>query len=149
MRLPGGLEIQESMRAADGLRKRSPIGTRRKSRACEPGFSVANRDYLTGPGGGSGRVGDPALTLLLTFRPRATVWLWLLCGGSTFTAPALTFVLTFRPRETVWLCCGPWLPALRLVLTFRLRAAVWLWLKPPPPAFTFVLIFICPSPLGC
>src|SRR5215510_15421274 len=119
MRLPGGLEIQESMRAADGLRKRSPIGTRRKSRACEPGFSVANRDYLTGPGGGSGRVGDPALTLLLTFKPRAVVWLWFMLP------PALTFVLTLRPRATVWLwllCGGSTFtaPALTVILTATL-----------------------------
>src|SRR5215467_10407423 len=64
----------------------------------------------------------------------------------TSVAPALTFVLTLRPRVTVWLWFCVSAPDLTLVLTFKPRAAVWLWLKPPPPALTFVLIFICPSP---
>jgi len=37
MRATGGLGRQS---AADGLRKRSPIGTRRKSRVLKPGFCV-------------------------------------------------------------------------------------------------------------
>src|SRR5262249_5179080 len=52
---------------------------------------------------------DPALTLVLTFNPRATVWLWLWHLPNVWyppvelSHPALTPVLTFRPRATVWL----------------------------------------------
>lgn len=44
----------------------------------------------------------PALPLLLTFRPRAMVWLWLLVPlPPTGPEPALTLVLTFRPHVSV------------------------------------------------
>jgi hypothetical protein len=68
-------------------------------------------------------------------------------GPETTAAPcpALMPVLTFRPRATVWLCCEFQMPALTPVLTFRPRAIVWLWLCSSSvllvPAFTFVLIF--------
>ena len=40
----------------------------------------------------------PALTLVLTFRPRDTVWLWLVALGPGGKAcPALTFDLIFIP----------------------------------------------------
>src|SRR5262249_34480421 len=42
----------------------------------------------------------PALTFVLTFRPRATVWLWLV---ATILAPALTFVLIFIPAFSLWI----------------------------------------------
>ena len=68
---------------------------------------------------------NPALTLVLTFRPRATVWLWL-C----------------RPAPA-----PPVAPALMLLLTLRPRATVWLWFILRPPALTFDLIFISSSPV--
>src|SRR5205807_2546202 len=80
----------------------------------------------------------PALSLVLIFRPRTTVWLWLVPGSPP--APALRLVLTFKPHTTVWLWFsvpGPE-PALTLVLTLRPRTTVWLWLIPPVP----------PGPLG-
>src|SRR5215510_10728070 len=89
-----------------------------------PGIAVMGFDYaLLGPGGKGiagavGPGGKPALTFVLTFRPRVIVWLWLI------DAPALTPLLTFRPRATVWL----WLMAP--------------WGTPRPPALTFVLTFI-------
>jgi hypothetical protein len=57
-------------------------------------------------------------------------------------APALTPVLTFRPRAMVWLCCTAELPAFTLLLTFSPRATVWLWFGGKVPAFTCVLTFI-------
>src|SRR5262249_49798166 len=68
----------------------------------------------------------PALTPLLTFRPRVTVWLWFTFDplpAPVGLSPAFTFVLIFRPLATVWL----WLVAILFELS---------------PAFTFVLIFI-------
>jgi len=44
MRVTGGLVRQS---AADGLRKRSPIGTRRKSRVRKPGFCVGGVGVAT------------------------------------------------------------------------------------------------------
>jgi hypothetical protein len=86
----------------------------------DPAIVFVGLDYLLGPGGKSlarrPTKKEPALTPLLTFRPRAAVWLWLLV-----IPPAFTFDLTFKPRE-----------------------AVWLWLSASAPAFTFDLIFICP-----
>src|SRR6266540_1400604 len=62
-------------------------------------------------------------------------------------APALTLALTFKPRATVWLrllalISGPTATALVLVLTFSPLAIVWLWLVVRPSVLTFIFIRI-------
>src|SRR5262249_27955860 len=77
----------------------------------------------------------PALIPVLTFSPRAMVWLWFIpqphSGQPGSPTPAFTFVLTFKPRAIVWLWLGG-------------RVAVEPMMISPvlAPAFTFVLIFI-------
>src|SRR5262249_18712860 len=51
-------------------------------------------------------------------------------------------LLTFRPRATVWLCWRRIPPALTPLLTFRLRATIRLGCSFDPPTLTVVLIFI-------
>ena len=63
-----------------------------------PAAAVDGLNYLLEPGGGSGRVGDPALTSVLTFKLRAVVWLC--CSDQP---PALTFVLTFICPYSFWI----------------------------------------------
>src|SRR5215467_7990729 len=76
---------------------------------------------------------------MLTFAKPSQTYLG---GGIGIDGPALTPVLTFKPRAIVWLCCICTPPALTPVLTFKARATVWLWLAAISPALTLVLIFI-------
>src|SRR5215471_8332536 len=53
----------------------------------------------------------------------------------TIIGPALMPLLTFKPRATVWLCCIPSLPAFTFVLIFicllLFKTAVWARRKTP------------------
>jgi hypothetical protein len=71
------------------------------------GLGLSGIRYLFNEGPGSGSLGcAPALTPVLTFNPRATVWLWFAPSippdfavepmtTSPLLAPAFTFVLIF------------------------------------------------------
>src|SRR5215470_13130116 len=82
-------------------------------------FAKPSQTYL---GGGIG-IDGPALTPVLTFSPRATVWLCCIC-----TPPAFTFVLTF-------ILVFPFLKfRLRLIAA---RAAAHLFKLPSHPRYCY------------
>jgi len=65
---------------------------------CEPGEKNSPLTVSVGRG-----TSGSLLTLVLTFRPRETVWLWFTEPelAALSIQPALMFVLTFKPRATV------------------------------------------------
>ena len=117
------------------MRCRAKVGVGHKQQSLTPHYCDARLAYHAGL---VLRAHGASLDAGLNLQTAQTY----LGGGIGIDGPAFMPVLTFSPRAMVWLCCRGIIPALTLVLTFSPRATVWLCCKFIPPALTFVLIFI-------